>query len=354
MYDIIIMDAGVKFMSIESELFKKASVNFNKLEKYGFLKENDEYKYSKIFMNDKFRADISVDKLGNINGKIYDLEMEEEYTNFRIENVLGEFINTVKNEYMKILKDIKNKCFENKYFVFEQSNRIAELIKNRYEVLPEFLWDKFPDYAVFRNSRSGKWFGIIMSINKEKIISNESLNIEILNVKLDDKVEKYLNKKNIYPAYHLSKKNWITIILDDSLTDEEIMNLIDISYQNSNIQGEWIVPANPNYFDLIESFNNSSVVDWKQSNNILKGDIVYLYVARPYSAILYKCEAIETDIPYEYKDKNVSMKKIMKLKLLKKYDKDKFTLKKLNEYGIKSIRGPRGVSSRLREDLNKC
>ena len=45
-----------------------------------------------------------------------------------------------------------------------------------------------------------------MSINKEKIISNESLNIEILNVKLDDKVEKYLNKKNIYPAYHLSKR----------------------------------------------------------------------------------------------------------------------------------------------------
>ena len=42
----------------------------------------------RFFMNDKFRADISVVKLGNINGKVYDLEMEEEYTNFRNEKCI--------------------------------------------------------------------------------------------------------------------------------------------------------------------------------------------------------------------------------------------------------------------------
>lgn len=39
------------------------------------------------------------------------------------------------------------------------------------------------------------------------------------------------NKKGIYPEYHLNKKSWVSIILDDTLTDDEIMSLIDMSYQ---------------------------------------------------------------------------------------------------------------------------
>ena len=304
-------------------------------------------------MDNKFRADIYIDENGNVNGKVYDLETEDEYTNFRIENVIGEFINTVKNEYIKILQDIKDNCFKDKYFVFDQSNRIAKLIKEKYDVRPEFLWDKFPDYAVFRNRRSDKWFGIIMNIDRNKIISKKSGNIEILNIKLDNEVENYLKEKGIYPSYHLSKKSWITIILDDSLSDERIMNLIDISYENSNVTGEWIIPANPGYYDIINAFNNIDTIIWKQSNNILKGDIVYIYVAQPYSAILYKCEAIQTNIPYDYKNKNVSMKKIMRLKLIKRYEKDEFTFKKLNECGIRAVRGLRSITSKLSKELNK-
>ena len=57
-------------------------------------------------------------------------------------------------------------------------------------------------------------------------------------------------------------------------------------------------------------------------------------------------------IPYKYSDKNVSMKKVMKIKLLKRYEQDKFTYEKLNEYGIKAIRGPRGLTDELSKDLN--
>ena len=99
------------------------------------------------------------------------------------------------------------------------------MINQKYNVEPEFLWDKFPGYGVFKNTRSGKWFGIIMNLDRSKIILDKSGEIEILNVKLDDEVEKYLKKKGIYPSYHLSKKSWVTIILDDTLKDDEITNL---------------------------------------------------------------------------------------------------------------------------------
>ena len=66
-----------------------------------------------------------------------------------------------------------------------------------------------------------------------------------MNLKLDEQVEKYIIKKEIYPSYHLSKKNWISIILDNTLTDKEIIKLVEIRYENSNIKGKWINPANP-------------------------------------------------------------------------------------------------------------
>ena len=47
------------------------------------------------------------------------------------------------------------------------------------------------------------------------------------------------------------------------------------------------------------------------------------------------------------------MKALMKIKLLKRYDKKEFTFKVLgDEYGIFAVRGPRGVPFSLSEALN--
>lgn len=47
------------------------------------------------------------------------------------------------------------------------------------------------------------------------------------------------------------------------------------------------------------------------------------------------------------------MSYIMKLKLLKKYNQTTFSLDKLKEYGVKTIRGPRRVPEKLSKELNK-
>ncbi|HCC03485.1 MAG TPA: MmcQ protein [Clostridiales bacterium] len=303
-------------------------------------------------MNNTFRADIVIDVKGQVIGKVIELELDEEYINFRIEGNTGEFVGKVREEYKNILKDIANNCFEKEYFIYEQTNRIAKLINEKYDVSPEFLWDFVPDYGVFRNVRSKKWFGIVMNLDKSKIIPNKTGEVEVLNLKLDENVTKVLKSNGVYSPYHSSKKNWVSIILDNTLSDEKIMELVDLSYDISNIKGEWIIPANPKYYDIVNAFNKTDTIIWKQSNNIWAGDIVYLYVAAPISAILYKCEVLEVDIPYEYKDKNVAMKKVMKIKLLKRYKQDEFTFEKLNKYGIKAIRGPRGLTDKLSKDLN--
>ena len=219
----------MKFLDIEYEIFKGSHVDLKKIIEYGFLKENHKYKYSKKFLNNNFRADVFVDENGNVYGKVYELEIDDEYTNIRVENSVGEFVNSVREGYKNILMDIKKNCFIKEYFVFEQSNRIAKYIINKYGDFPEFLWKNSPYCGVFRNENN-KWYGIIMNVDKSKIY-NSSGSVEILNIKINkNEISSLFNKRGFYPAYHMNKNNWITILLNDTLKDDEIFKLIDRSY----------------------------------------------------------------------------------------------------------------------------
>ena len=213
---------------MEKDIFKKSIVDFDKLVSVGFKKEHDTYVYEKKFLNNDFKAIINISSLGVVTGKVIDLLTDEEYNNIRTE-MQGEFVSKVRNEYKNILIDIREHAFNNKYFISDQANRITKYLNDKYLSVPEFLWDNYDD-GVFRNLSSNKWYAIIMKIDLSKI-DNGHGEIEILNVKLDrDEITNLLNRKGFYKAYHMNKKDWITIILNNTLTDNEIISLIDKSY----------------------------------------------------------------------------------------------------------------------------
>ena len=339
-------------LSMEEDIFKRSHFLFPNLLDYGFQKMGNHYFYSKNFLNDEFRCDIVVDEDGQLFCKVFDLQTEDEYTNLYVSASVGEFVNTVRNAYQNILEDIRNKCCVTSFFVSEQANRICNYIYQKYEDKPEFLWEKFPGYGVFRNKNSKKWYGAIMNIDKSKITkdSGDSGEIEILNLKLDSvMISELLLKKGFYEAYHMNHHNWITVLLDDTLTDDEIISFLNQSYQCVNCPDYWIVPANPKYYDIMHCFQDKDEILWKQSSKIHVGDIVLLYVGAPYSRIVYQCEVIEESIPYSYQDKNISMKFVMKLKLLKEFLDDHYSFSFLKDLGISSIRGPRKISREIQK-----
>ena len=325
-------------MNIEKEIIKKCILDKDKLIPFGFIKEKDNYKYITNIMNNKFRVEIIINANNELIGKIYDIETNEEYTNFRVEN-LGSFSNSVKEEYIKILKNIVSNCYISHYFSFNQTNRIVNEITKKYNVSSEFLWDKYPSYGIFRSKSSNKWFAAILNVDKSKVINNESGEIEIINVKVDDLVNSYLKEKGIFPAYHMSKKSWITIILDDTCKDEKIMELIDISYEIVNKKRTWIIPANPNVYDIISDFKKSDIMTWKHQSSMELGDIIYIYMTKPMGYIKYKCQIIDIN------------EDIMTIKLIKEFDDKLLTLDLLNNYGLKSVRSPRRIPDKLNSFL---
>lgn len=220
-------------MEIEQEIFKKYKPDFKKFEKYGFKKENGCYSIEKAFMNNSFKAIIKVDKDNSVSGKVIEIATCDEYLPLRAVLLQGEFVGQVRESYKEVLAEIRDNCFYKNYFVLAQSNRIAKLINEKYDIEPEFLWEKLDGTGVFRNKKTDKWFGIIMDIDKSRLDKAQKGFIEVMNVKLSSKtLENTLKskEKGFYPAYHMNKKYWITFLLDETIEDETIMNLIEESY----------------------------------------------------------------------------------------------------------------------------
>ena len=195
---------------MEEELFKKTKFIKEKLLKYGFKKNKNNYIYETDLENN-FKAIILIDENMKISGKVYDKLFNDEYLSFKINSQNGDFVGNIRNKYKILLEDILERCTIKNNFIYNQSNRISNKIKEKYNVDPEHLWKDAPYYGVFKN-KNNKWFGIIMNVDKSKLNKYEKGEVEIINVKLDDKVNLYLKINGIYESYHMSKKNWVTII----------------------------------------------------------------------------------------------------------------------------------------------
>ena len=238
-------------------------------------------------------------------------------------------------------------------------NKIIAYIKKKYKTQPEHLWKRFPEYVIFRHDDNEKWFAAVLDVPKNRLgLKGEEI-VDILNVKIADPffADLLVGQKGFFRGYHISRGNWISILLDGTVPFDEICALIDESYlatastqKKEKVRGpkEWIIPANPKYYDIVHAFDDTDEIDWKQGAGIRTGDTVFMYVAAPVSAILYKCKVTETDIPFQYQDENLTIKALMKITLQKRYAAEEFTFETLkNEYGIFAIRGPRGVPNSL-------
>ncbi|MBR1761883.1 MAG: MmcQ/YjbR family DNA-binding protein [Eubacterium sp.] len=106
-----------------------------------------------------------------------------------------------------------------------------DYIKNEFNVPDEHLWMQFPEYAVFRNQKNNKWFALITDIDKCKLGLKGEGKISILNLKCDPiLLASLLNNRGYLPAYHMSKKTWITVLLNGEAPEEQIKDLIHLSY----------------------------------------------------------------------------------------------------------------------------
>ena len=105
---------------------------------------------------------------------------------------------------------------------------IFQYVKEQYGTEPEYLWKKDPDSAVLRH-KNGKCYAIIMAVEKKTLGLEEDGKINILDVKCDpDLVGMLIQTYGFLPGYHMNKRHWITILLDESVSEAKTLDFLDM------------------------------------------------------------------------------------------------------------------------------
>ena len=222
-------------MTIEQKVFRRRRFITKRMTGYGFINMGASYTLSEEFMDGDFTAEIRVYENGSVKGRVIDNMIGEEYIPLRMPNYAGAFVGSVRDAYENLLRDIADKCCAEVAFVSDQSNRIATLILDRYSVEPDFPWDegeKNPA-GVFRHGNNNKWFGLIMNIDRRHLDkSADEEYVDVINLKADENRTAALHRiRGIYPAFHMNHSKWISVTLDDTLDDRDVMDLIDESFR---------------------------------------------------------------------------------------------------------------------------
>ena len=210
------------------EIFKAYQFNSKKAKEYGFVENQGVWTFSSTILQGDFLMIVTVVD-GVLGLQVYDQETGDLYPQVHMKSMRGTFVGSVREACLEVLYDIRKACFEVQEFLCLQTKRIMTLVQENYKDQLEYLWEKSPDTAVLRHDDNQKWYAVLMKISWEKLDKSREGQVEVVNLK-HDQVADLLVEKGIYPAFHMNKRYWISLPLDDTLTDEKVHELFDRSY----------------------------------------------------------------------------------------------------------------------------
>ncbi|WP_324279444.1 MmcQ/YjbR family DNA-binding protein [Fusobacterium polymorphum] len=214
------------------DFIKDKKIDLKKLEEFGFKLIDNSYCYHTSLLKNQFKMTIKINLDNSIFTEIIDTETNEPYVLHLLEMKRSGYSEKVYKVYSQILEKIQKECFEDEIFKANYTKEIVAYIKNKYRDELEFLWEKSPKNAVVRRKSSKKWYAVILTVSKRKLNLDSDEIIEVINLhNRVEEIEKLIDNKKYFPAYHMNKKHWCTICLDGTVELKEIYKLIDISYE---------------------------------------------------------------------------------------------------------------------------
>ena len=210
------------------EIFKAYQFNSKKAKEYGFVENQGVWTYSSTILQGDFLMMVTVED-GDLSFHVYDQETGELYPQVHMESMRGTFVGSVREACLEVLYSIRKACFEVQEFLCPQTKRIMALVQEKYGNQLEYLWEKSPDTAVLRHEDNQKWYAILMRIPWDRLDKGREGLVEAVNLKHDQVID-LLSQNGIYPAFHMNKRYWISLPLDDTLTDERVLELFERSW----------------------------------------------------------------------------------------------------------------------------
>ena len=95
-------------------------------------------------------------------------------------------------------------------------SEIEKYIKEKFDILGEQIFPKYPKFSVFRHKNNKKWFALLMQLKCSP-----------------DLAMVLVDEMQIFKAYHMNKKHWISVNLNSKISQKTVFDLIDESFSLS-------------------------------------------------------------------------------------------------------------------------
>ena len=108
-----------------------------------------------------------------------------------------------------------------------------EYCLNTYGTSPDYPFDEDFVTAVFRHPDNRKWYALAMRVPRSKFGLASGEAADVVNLKLPTEMfGSFGASDGVYPAYHMNKLHWISVLLPDA-PDDVIRFLVNVSFESS-------------------------------------------------------------------------------------------------------------------------
>ena len=209
-----------------NEIFDKNIFNSKLAIAYGFSKVGDYYILQSDIDMENFNVIVKIGK-DSFEANVIELPFNEEYILFNVSDSKGKFVSKIRKNVNELIDDIVKNCFKS----LDYRKLLLEYVREKYGTIPEEPWED-NNHATIKTPNSKKWYGIFISIPYKTLGLERNGKIDILNVKLNPElIESLIDKKHFFPAYHMNKKYWISMVLDSDMDMDLVKSLIDESFK---------------------------------------------------------------------------------------------------------------------------
>ncbi|MEV5116681.1 HNH endonuclease [Peribacillus frigoritolerans] len=203
------------------------------------------------------------------------------------------------------------------------------------------------------------------------IIKNEELLFEATNIQeaasflanhLKTTKFKYfdpIERGYVYNIPYIVKEDKYRFVAPEEIATNRRKELEEREHKNA--RRFWVVPANPEDYDLASAFSRYETIDWRRSRKYENGDILFMYVSDNIQRVRYKVEVIKGLVPpnevnhnkmfwrNEAKFEQSMTGNWTRFRLVDEVDTIELSLAQLREHGLNgNIQGPMKVTGKLR------
>ena len=196
-----------------------------KLLAFGFSEAGDDFALKKEITGGQFYAEIKLsDK--TLTAEVFESATNEKYVLFNVVSAQGAFVGQIRSEVLDVIEEIRKECFISQNI----KEKYVDFLHSYFNAPGDNPWAAEPnDSSTVYRCPNNKWFALVMKIKFKNLGFESDEPVWAVNLKAEN-VEASTDKKSIFPAYHMNKKYWITVLLTAVTDFEKLCELTKKSY----------------------------------------------------------------------------------------------------------------------------